>query len=117
MPARPTPRYTLPRRLHFLGPMADWLQVNVLILGYRGYGESSGSPSERGLRCDALLALRHVAARPDVDRSKIIVFGRSIGGAVALHAASETDVPVRSVLKGVFHGKMCRRGGLGWVTV
>lgn len=82
------------RRLHFLGPLADILGVNVFILGYRGYGESSGSPTERGFKMDAEQALRHVSARDDVDPAKIVVFGRSIGGAVALHAAASTSVKV-----------------------
>uniref|UniRef100_A0A1D2A9I7 Serine aminopeptidase S33 domain-containing protein n=1 Tax=Auxenochlorella protothecoides TaxID=3075 RepID=A0A1D2A9I7_AUXPR len=85
-------------RLHFLGPLADLLQVNVFILGYRGYGESGGAPSQRGFQMDAEVALQHVAARADVDPAKLVVFGRSIGGAVALHAAAATTVKIAGLI-------------------
>lgn len=46
---------------------------------YRGYGLSEGSPSERGIYVDALSALDYLMQRTDIDRTKIIVFGRSLG--------------------------------------
>ena len=58
---------------------------------YRGYGGSSGRPSERGLKLDAEAALRHVVARPDVDTTTIVLFGRSLGGAVAIHLAAKHE--------------------------
>lgn len=62
-------------------------RVNVLAVEYRGYGESEGTPSEAGLCLDAQAALQHLHERPDIDHSKIIVFGRSLGGAVAIDLA------------------------------
>ena len=55
---------------------------------YLGYGHSDGSPCEKGLYLDAQAALDAVRARPDVDPSKIVVFGRSLGGAVAVDLCS-----------------------------
>lgn len=56
---------------------------SVFIIDYRGYGRSSGRPSEKGLYRDASAAFDYLAQRPDVNLSELIVFGRSLGGAVA----------------------------------
>lgn len=61
-------------------------------MDYRGYGESTGSPSEAGLRIDARATLRALAARSDIDVNKIVLFGRSLGGAVALELARACSV-------------------------
>uniref|UniRef100_A0A8C4R269 Abhydrolase domain containing 13 n=1 Tax=Eptatretus burgeri TaxID=7764 RepID=A0A8C4R269_EPTBU len=69
--------------------MALNLKVSVLLLDYRGYGRSEGTPGEAGLYADAAAALAYARGRPDVDSSRIIAFGRSLGGAVAVHLASQ----------------------------
>lgn len=46
---------------------------------YRGYGLSEGSPSEYGLYTDAQSAIDYILQRGDIDRNKIILFGRSLG--------------------------------------
>lgn len=62
---------------------------NVLMLSYRGYGCSEGSPSEPGFKKDAEAALTYLMDRGDViDTDRLFVFGRSIGGAVAIALAS-----------------------------
>ncbi|CAI5531288.1 unnamed protein product [Closterium sp. Naga37s-1] len=53
-----------------------------LLLSYRGYGASEGKPTEQGLRLDAQAALDHLLAREDIYVERIVVFGRSLGGAV-----------------------------------
>ncbi|CAN0090384.1 unnamed protein product [Lampetra fluviatilis] len=68
--------------------MVAHLRVNVLLLDYRGYGHSDGEPSEHGLYLDAQAALAHAMARPDVDPSCVVLFGRSLGGAVAIDLAA-----------------------------
>ncbi|KAE8625820.1 hypothetical protein XENTR_v10006400 [Xenopus tropicalis] len=65
------------------------LKVNLLLVDYRGYGKSDGEPSEEGLYLDSEAVLDYVMTRPDIDKTKIILFGRSLGGAVAIHLASE----------------------------
>lgn len=55
------------------------LQCNVLMLEYRGYGLSQGTPSEAGLYMDARAALDFLASRPDVNHKEVVVFGRSLG--------------------------------------
>lgn len=55
------------------------LNCNLLMVEYRGYGLSKGSPSEEGLCMDARAALDFLYSRQDVDHRQIIVFGRSLG--------------------------------------
>lgn len=61
---------------------------NLLLLDYRGYGESEGRPSELGLYRDGEAALRDLGSRAGVDPGRIVVWGRSIGAAVAVHVAA-----------------------------
>jgi fermentation-respiration switch protein FrsA (DUF1100 family) len=68
---------------------ADW---SLALVNYRGYGGSEGKPSERSLFADALVAFDALAGRPDVDPSRIVLFGRSLGSAVAVHVAAERPV-------------------------
>nr|ACJ83350.1 unknown [Medicago truncatula]AFK35659.1 unknown [Medicago truncatula] len=69
-------------RLEMVRIMLHQLQCNVFMLSYRGYGASEGSPSQKGITKDAQAALDHLSQRSDIDTSRIVVFGRSLGGAV-----------------------------------
>jgi hypothetical protein len=64
-------------------PAWGWLVVN-----YRGYGLSGGVPSEHAVVEDAKRIFDYAAARPDVDASRIVVLGRSLGSYVAVTLAS-----------------------------
>lgn len=66
---------------------------NVLIFDYRGYGDSEGSPTEAGLELDAEAVMRYLDAKPDIDHRKVFFFGRSLGGAVAVRAATNLRRP------------------------
>jgi fermentation-respiration switch protein FrsA (DUF1100 family) len=73
----------------------DRLDCHVFILSYRGYGNSSGTPSEAGLLLDAMAGLRWLhTARIGIpmDLDNIFIFGRSLGGAVALSLAAELNL-------------------------
>lgn len=62
---------------------------NVFIVSYRGYGQSGGKPSERGFKLDGRAALEYCLDRGDLlDTNRIFLFGRSIGGAVAIATAA-----------------------------
>jgi len=63
------------------------LQANIFLLEYRGYGLSEGIPSESGIYKDAQAALNYLHTRQDIDRRRIVIFGRSLGGAVAIDLA------------------------------
>lgn len=65
------------------------LPINVFIFGYRGYGKSAGSPDEEGVYQDALAAYDYLRSLPEVQSNKIILFGQSLGGAVAVDLATK----------------------------
>ena len=76
----------------YRAPLAVSLQrhgLQVLLTDYRGYGGNPGVPSELGLAADARAALGYLLSRPDVDRSRIVYFGESLGSAVAVRLALE----------------------------
>jgi len=76
--------------------MFQKVKANILLIDYRGYGLSHGSPSQEGLLLDAEAALDYVHNRHDVcDPEKIFVFGRSLGGAVAIALAEKHQARVR----------------------
>lgn len=64
---------------------------NILLLEYRGYGHSDGIPTEEGLYFDAQAGLEFLLKHPGIDTQKIVVFGRSLGGAVAIDLASRPE--------------------------
>lgn len=68
----------------------------VLIFDYRGYGLSHGRPTEEGTYLDAEAAYRSLLARPGVGPSNLVIFGRSLGGAVAVELASGS--PARALI-------------------
>lgn len=59
----------------------------VLLPEYRGYGRSTGSPSQAAITADAIALIRRVQERSDIDPARTILVGRSIGGGVALAVA------------------------------
>lgn len=65
--------------------------VNVFIIDYRGYGLSTGTPSENGVYEDARSAWQYLTDTKGIDASKILIFGRSLGGVVATQLASEVS--------------------------
>lgn len=82
------------RLLHDLG-------VSVFIFDYRGYGRSEGTPSERGTYRDADAAWRLLTEREGYAPSDIVLFGRSLGSAVAVELASRR-APAGVILDGSF---------------
>lgn len=64
------------------------LGLSVLIIDYRGYGRSSGRPSEAGIYRDALAARDHLVGVRGGDPASILIFGRSLGASVAADLAS-----------------------------
>lgn len=64
------------------------LGVNIMIIDYRGYGRSEGSPSEKGLYTDAEAAIEFLVSERNVDpENELVLFGRSLGAAVAVEMA------------------------------
>ena len=73
-------------RLHNARWFVERLGVAVVLVDYRGYGRSGGTPDEAGLYRDGLAVYDAVAARA-VRPQDIVLFGRSLGGAVAIEVA------------------------------
>ncbi len=71
-------------------------RTGLVVLDYRGYGTSGGEPTEDGVYRDADAIWEYMVGRPEIDSTRIAVYGRSIGSAVALYLATER--PVRAVI-------------------
>lgn len=74
---------------------------HALLVDYRGYGLSGGSPSEVGLRRDARASWRHLTGERGLAADRVAVAGHSLGAAVAARLAAEVD-PGAAVLTGAF---------------
>ncbi|MDP2431669.1 MAG: alpha/beta hydrolase [Pseudomonadota bacterium] len=81
------------------------LGYGVLIFDYRGYGRSSGKPSEAGLYLDAETAWAHLTGQRGIAPGRVVLFGESLGGAVAARLAAQQpprEQPGALVLASVF---------------
>lgn len=105
------------------------LKMNCLMLSYRGYGLSEGTPNEKGIKVrphfsnldarldadehspplrpffksDAQTALDFITNHPVLGKGPILLFGQSIGGAVAINlAANNPSVPAALILENTF---------------
>lgn len=78
---------------HRLENVVELLQTGfqVLLFDYRGYGHSSGRPSEQGLYRDAAAAWAYLVERADTAGAPRVIFGRSLGGAVAIDLATRAQ--------------------------
>jgi hypothetical protein len=68
------------------------LGVDVFIFDYRGYGQSTGRPSEKGFYLDARAACEYLIGNLGVPAERTIIYGESLGTGVAVHLASERRV-------------------------
>jgi fermentation-respiration switch protein FrsA (DUF1100 family) len=73
----------------------------VLLFDYRGYGGNPGRPTEAGLAEDSRAVRNYLVSRPDVDASRVIYFGESLGAAVAVRLAVDHP-PAALVLRSPF---------------
>lgn len=77
------------------------LGLSVLMYDYRGYGQSSGRPTEPGLYLDAEAAWNWLLDDAGVEPERIVLFGRSLGGAVAAELAAR-KTPGALILESTF---------------
>jgi len=82
-----------------LAAALNGMGLSVLLFDYRGYGGNPGRPSEDGLAADARAAQAWLAAQPGVE--KVVYFGESLGGAVAVGLAVER-APAALILRSPF---------------
>ncbi len=68
-----------------------WLAAagfDVFVFDYRGYGRSEGRPSIDGVHQDGEAELKYIAGQPAFAKEKIIIFGQSLGGSIAIYTAA-----------------------------
>ena len=71
--------------------MLHSLGVNLLIFDYRGYGDSTGSPTEEGTYRDVETAWRYLVEERGLAPGEIVVYGRSMGGPIASWLAARQE--------------------------
>lgn len=72
---------------------------NVVIYSYRGYGRSSGLPLERGLKLDAKRIIQYITDEDEqLLSSSLVLYGRSLGGAVAIYMAAQFSSTVLGLI-------------------
>ncbi len=90
---------------------------NVLLLSYRGYGKSKGTPNEHGVFLDAEAALRHAQEILGFREQQIFLLGRSLGSAVAIDLAQHRNFAGLILVSSFTSGRDMARGmGLGWLA-
>ncbi len=72
-------------RIEYLYPLG----YNIVALDPRGYGKSTGTPTEKGLQIDLAATRAFLLDRPDVDAKHLVYYGRSFGGALAIELAAQ----------------------------
>lgn len=86
---------------------AAWLAgagYNVFVFDYRGYGASGGRATLAGVVEDGKAALLHALKLPGAEADKVVVFGQSLGGAVAAAAVAESGFkPAAMIVEGSFY--------------
>ncbi|MCF7855513.1 MAG: alpha/beta hydrolase [Candidatus Pacebacteria bacterium] len=87
-------------RLHIVLTLHE-MGFGVLLFDYRGYGRSTGKPSEKGTYADARAAWRYLVDLRGIDPGAIVIYGRSLGGAIAANLATETS-PAALIVESTF---------------
>lgn len=67
----------------------DRFALSIMIFDYRGYGRSEGIPTIEGILRDARAARLYLARRERIEENDIVLFGESLGGAIAIDLAAE----------------------------
>jgi fermentation-respiration switch protein FrsA (DUF1100 family) len=81
------------------------LGLDVLIVDYRGYGQSTGKPGEKGTYRDAQAAWAYLLEERGLAPGRTVVFGRSLGGAVGAWLASQLpgdEAPAAVIIESSF---------------
>lgn len=61
------------------------------MLEYRGYGLSTGTPNEEGLMIDAQTGIDYIRQRAETSKTKIVIYGQSLGGAVSIQLVAKNQ--------------------------
>jgi len=87
-------------RLDSIG-IFNQLGLDTLIIDYRGYGQSSGKASEKGTYLDAQAAWNYLVDERGIPAEEIIIFGRSLGGAVGAWLGTQ-HTPAAMIIESSF---------------
>ena len=85
---------------YILQPYTDW-GFSILLVEFRGFGRSTGVPGQAGLTADIVAAYDRVIQRPEIDASRVLFHGRSIGGAVIAQLVAQRK-PTALILESSF---------------
>ena len=98
--------------------VALWsLDASVLLIDYRGYGLSKGSPSEKGIYIDGAAGLDYLIRQKDFPVKKIVIYGRSLGTAVAVQIAQHRKLAGVILVSPLSSGRgVAKSQGLGWLA-
>lgn len=88
-------------RIEPLWNLHNVVGASVLILDYRGYGKSEGSPNEKGVLQDARAARQWLAKKAGIAEQEVVLLGRSLGGGVAVDLAAQL-APRTLILESTF---------------
>lgn len=86
---------------------------STLIIDYRGYGKSEGKPSEDGTYLDADAAWNYLVEKKSYDPTRIVIFGRSLGGGPATYLAANNH-PAALILESTFTSVPELGGDIYW---
>lgn len=95
------------QRPEFYASMRD-LGINLFAFDYRGFGESSGAPDERGLYADATASYEYMVGTLGVPPARLVLFGHSLGSGVAIELASR--VPAAGLIVEGAYTSIAERG-------
>lgn len=91
--------YFPPARLHTIKQLHSVKkEYNVVMVDYRGYGLSEGSPSEEAMYEDAENILQYVLQMPQIDPYKVYIMGCSLGGVAAVNVAEKHQDKIRGLI-------------------
>ena len=85
-------------RLPIAKVLDEDIGCNVLLLQYRGYGLSTGTPSEKGLMIDGQTGLDYIRQRAELRNTKIVIYGQSLGGALGVWLAARNQKHVSGLI-------------------
>lgn len=78
------------------------LGLSVLIIDYRGYGQSEGTPTETGTYLDAEAAWNYLTQTRRIMAGDIVIYGESLGGVVATWLASQVATTGAVIIESTF---------------
>jgi len=91
--------------------------INVIGVSYRGYGKSNGDPTEEGVYQDGKAIFQYAVEQMGFSKENIIIFGRSIGTAVAINTAQNEKIRGVVLVTPMTNGEdQAKAAGLGPIS-